>query len=83
MRRNQTWLSLVVAVIFVGLLWVLVRFLWSRLHCETVINRWGRMVEGSAKSSLLLMMVLRSVYLSRGQILKAIAQVGSFEKSWT
>jgi len=59
------------------------RVVWSRFHCETVIRMLGRMVDGSMKSSASLMRRLRSVYLSRGQILKAMAQVGSVEKSCT
>jgi len=67
----------------VGLVWVVERVVRSRHHCETVIKRLGRMVAGSIKSSVLLMRTLRSLYLSGGQMLKAMAQVGSLEKLWT
>ena len=55
----------------------------SRFHCETVIRMFGRMVEGSMKSSASLIRWFRSLYLSGGQILKAMAQVGLLEKSYT
>ena len=67
-------------MLIVGVVWVVERVVRSRHHCETVIKRLGRMVAGSTKSSVLLMMTLRSSYLSGGQILKARAQVGSLEK---
>ena len=80
---NQSWLLLVVAVVIVGVVWVVEQVVRSRHHCETVIKRFGRMVAGSIKSSVLLMRTLRSLYLSGGQMLKARAQVGSLEKLWT
>lgn len=81
--RNQSWFLLVVAVLIVGLVGVVERVVRSRHHCDTVIKRLGRMEAGSTKSSVLLMIMLRSSYLSGGQILKARAQVGSLEKLWT
>ncbi len=71
--------AVVVVVVVGAVVWV-VRL---RHHCETVIKMLGRMVVGLMKLSVLLMMWLRSVYLSGGQILKARAQVGLLEKSWT
>ena len=72
---------MVVAVVVVVEVGGVERVAQSRFHCETVIRMFGRTVEGSRKSSVSLMRWFRSVYLSGGQILKAMAQVGLVEKS--